>query len=164
MANTLVGSKTERLKKKLGILQIEVGPNTFQLVFTQRILTSINLDNFDRDFIDDQTPAFSQNGDIIGSATVDLKDTVDLYDTVTPATNVNTIPFWKEGIALGLPRSITFLETKQADQSAGDKFAREKWTGRIADVTNEEFVNQALYDATLDIEITSYVSGLRSAT
>jgi len=164
MTNTLVGSKTERFKKKLGILQIEVGANTFQLKFTQRLFSSINLDNFDRDFIDDQTPTFSQNGDILGNATVELKDTADLYDSVTPATNVNTVSYWKEGIALGLPRSVTFLETKQADESTGNKFAREKWTGRIVDVTNEEFVNQALYDATLTIEITNYVSGLRSAT
>ena len=63
-----------------------------------------------------------------------------------------------------MPASVTFLETKQADQSAGDPFAREKWTGRIVDVTNEEFVNQALYDATLSIEITNYVSGLRTAS
>jgi len=164
MANFNVGSKTDRFKKKSGILQLEVAADTFQLRFTQRLLSSVNLDNFDRDFIDDQTPCFSLVGDQIGSATVDLKDTVDLYGTVTPATDVNTIPFWKEGIAAGLPRTVTFLETKEADESTGNDFARENWTGRVVDVSNEEFVNQALYDASLEIEITSYISGVRTAS
>jgi hypothetical protein len=164
LANILINQKNDRFVKKSGVLQIESGVDTYQLKFAQVTRNSINLNNFDRDQIDDQTPCFSLNGDKIGDATIEFKDTVDMYDSVTPATNVRTVSYWKEKMADGDPAVVTFIEKNQAPKSGGNQFARENWTGRIVDVSNETFVNQALRDATLEIEITSYNSGLRSAS
>jgi hypothetical protein len=164
MALINTNQKTHRFIKKVGAVQIESGSDEYQLKFAQVTRNRISLDNFDRDQIDDQSPCFSLNGDVIGDATIEFKDTVDMYDNVTPATNINTVSYWKEGIAAGTPRSVTFIELNNAPDATGDKFAREKWTGRIVAVENETFVNQVLRDATLEIEITSYVSGLRSAS
>ncbi len=164
MALFQINEKINRFIKKVGALQIESAENQYQLKFAQVARNSINLDNFDRDQIDDQTPCFSLNGDVIGNATIEFKDTVDLYDTVTPATDTRTVSYWKEQIAKGLPASITFVELNNAPDAITNKFAREKWTGRIVSVDNETFVNQVLRDATLEIEITTYISGLRAAS
>jgi len=87
-----------------------------------------------------------------------------LYDTVTPATNVRIVSYWKEQIAKGLPASVTFVELNNTPDAASNKFVREKWTRLIVSVDNETFVNQVLRDATLEIEITAYVSGLMAAS
>ncbi|MCA9828550.1 MAG: hypothetical protein KC444_09245 [Nitrosopumilus sp.] len=164
MVNNLINTSSDRFTKKTGILQIEIAANTYQLKFTQRFFSSINLNSFDEDYIDDQSPVWTQRGNKIGDAEVDLIDTVDLYDTATPATNVNTVSYWREQIKKGIPAKITFQTVKNAPNSAGDKFAREKFTGEIIDVSNEERVDDALLDAKLTIRLTDYVSGLRSAS
>lgn len=164
MANNLINTSANRFTKKTGVLQIEVAPDTFQLKFTQRFRASINLDSFDEDFIDDQSPIRSQVSNKVGDAEIDLKDTVDLYDIVSPATDENTVSYWKEQIVKGTPATITFLTVKNAPKASSNPFGREKYTGEIIDVTNEEFVNLALLDAKLTIRLTNYVSGLRSSS
>ena len=165
MADFTINQQKDLFEKKFGFVQIEDGNDKYRIEMVQVLRNSINLNSFERIHIDDQTPVFRQIADVVGDATLEFFDTADMHDTASPATNERTISYWKQQIAKGLPPSITFLETLNAPQSTGDKFDREKWTGRIIDVETETVTEgTTVRSVRLEVEITSYISDIREAT
>ena len=164
MAVTNINTKARRFVKKSGIFQIDIGgSNQKQLKFVQQVRTSINLGSFDKDLIDDQAPCWSQVSDILGDFSFQMKMTADMFDSVSPATDDETISYWKEAIAKGLPAEIKFIEVNNAPNGdAGFQVGTEKWTGRITGVDNETFTDRALLDATITGDIIEYTSGIRA--
>ena len=164
MTVTNINTKARRFVKKSGVLQIDIGSsNQKQIKFVQEIRTSINLNNFDLDLIDDQAPCWSQVSDILGEFSFSFKMTADMFDSATPATDDETISFMKEAIAKGVPVELKFIEVNNAPNGdSGYQVGTEKWTGRVTAVDNETFTDRALLDATVSGQIILYTSGIRS--
>jgi len=96
MANILKNQKVDRLKTYDGVFRIQVGGDTFQLIFIQDFEYNFDDEFLERDRIDDGTSVFSRLGDVLGRFSFRIKNTVDMYDSVVPAVNTTTISFWIE--------------------------------------------------------------------
>jgi len=164
MANTLINQKLDRIKTYSGILQAEVGGNTFQYKFVQDIEITIDDEFLERDFVDDGVAAFTRIGDILGRFKFAMKNTVDLYDSVTPATNTKTVSFWKQQIKNEAPAEVVFIEKKKAPESTGNKFARTKFTGRITKVFEPRTREVAVQEVEIEGEITVLTEDIRVAS
>jgi hypothetical protein len=165
MGNFILGPKVEKTNRYInGIFQISTGGNTYQYQFCKDVEVSLDDSAVDRDRIDDGTPAFTRVGDILGRFRFHLKNTVDLYDTTDTPTLVQTISYWLYKIANLDFAVISFIETQYAPNSAGNKFTRLKFDGRITKVTHTRTDNVGIEDDVIEGEITAWTSADRSAS
>jgi len=133
-------------------------------LFVQGMNISIDAGVLQRDSIGDGTSVFTQNGDVIGSFSFSLKNTVDLYDPNSTPTLDETISKWMRAVADFDPSIINFVETFNAPKSSGNKFARITFTGRVMTPQTSLSVDNAIEDANVSGEITVYTSALRAAS
>ena len=164
MANVLINKEVDRTKTYDGIVQIEVGANTNQLKFIQDMETNFDDANLERDRIDNGDSVFTRVGDVLGTFRFRTKNSVDLYDSVTPPTNTLTISFWVDKLIKADPAKLVFIQTFQAPESSGDKFARIKFTGRIMKVTPDRIDGRAIDEVIVEGEITVLTSILRQSS
>lgn len=124
-------------------------------LFVQGMEITIDAGSFQRDFIGDGTSVFTQNGDIIGAFSFDLKNTVDLFSSVAVATDKKTLSFWMQQIAQLTPPIITFIQNFVAGDvnATGDKIGRITFDGRI--MTSKTVMDVS--DAIEDVEVTGEV-------
>jgi len=132
-------------------------------VFVQDINISLDAGVLQRDSIGTGESVFTQNGDVIGSFSFSLRNTTDLYDPVATPTLQETISFWNTAIDNFDPAIIAFIQTLNAPKGTGDKFARIRFDGRVMKPAVITTVDDALQDATVEGEITNYISALREA-
>lgn len=127
-------------------------------LFVQGMEINIDANSFQRDFMGDGESVFTQNGDIIGDFSFNLKNTVDLYSSVAVATDTKTMSFWMQQIAKLSPPIITFIENFTAGDStaSGVTNARITFSGRI--MTSKTIMN--VDDAIEDAEVTGEVTTL----
>ncbi len=123
-------------------------------VFVQGINIDIDAGVLQRDSIGNGTSVFTQNGDVIGSFSFSLKNTVDLYDPSATPTLQETLSFWMKAISDFDPAIINFIQTFNAPKSSGDKFARITFTGRVMKPATVLTVDNAIEDAVVNGEIT----------
>ncbi len=164
MANILTNTKLNRTFTYSGILQLSVGANTFQQKFIQDMLVQFNDDDLDRDRIDDGSPAFTRIGDVLGLFTFALKNTVDLAEVATPATDDWTMSKWIEDLIALTPTEVDFIQTFKAEDSTGNKFERIRFKGRIMRPAIERLRERAVDEALVEGEIIAFTSLLREAT
>ncbi len=133
-------------------------------VFVQSMNVSLDAGVLQRDSIGTGESVFTQNGDVIGQFSFSLRNTVSLYDPAATPTLAETISFWNTAINDFEPAIVAFVQTMQAPKSAGDKFARILFDGRIMKPTVITEVDDALLDAVVEGEITIYTSALRETS
>lgn len=132
--------------------------------FVQGMNIDIDAGVLQRDSIGTGESVFTQNGDVIGSFSFSLKNTVDLYDPAATPTLQETMSFWMNAISDFDPAIINFIQTFNAPKSAGDKFARIRFTGRVMKPATILTVDNAIEDATVEGEITVFTSALRESS
>ena len=164
MVDIPINFETEKTPRINGVFQIEIAADKFQYIFVQRVFFELDANLFGRSSIGSGKSVFTLNGDVFGSFEFDLKNTVDLFDNVSPAVNAETISFWWEKIKARDPAIIKFIQTMNAPNSIGDKFARLRFDGRIIKPAVITDVGDGLQDATVEGEITNYISALREAS
>ncbi len=125
------------------------------VAFIQGISITITADSFQRDFIGDGTSIFTQNGDIIGKFSFNLRNTVDMYDSAATATDTSTVSYWMQQIASLSPPSVVFIQNYVAgdDAASGNTIARITFTGRIMTPVISNSVDDALEDIEVEGEI-----------
>lgn len=114
--------------------QINDGASTDTIKFIQDWNFTPSMDDFDIDRIDTADPIFSKKSDIIGTFSFLTKNTVDIYDTTDPSSDLLTATNWIKNIAAGEPTSITIISilTSPKDGAVGsNSFVTVEWTGRI---------------------------------
>lgn len=164
MAIISTNTKINRTRTYSGVMRIDFGANEYQFKFIQDMLVELNMDNFDEDRIDDGTPAFTLVGDVIGRFTFALKNSVDLAEAATPATDDFTMSKWMEDLVAGTPTEVDFINTFQAPDSTGNKFERIKFKGRIKKPAIERLRDRGVDEALVEGDIIGFTSLLREAT
>ncbi len=164
MANILTNTKLNRTFTYSGILQFDVGGNTYQQKFIQDMLVEFNDEDIERDRIDDGSPVFTRIGDVIGKFSFVEKNTVDLGEAATPATDDWTMSKWIEDLIALSPTEVNFIQTFEAPDSTGNKFMRIKFKGRIMKPALERLRERAVDEAPVEGEIIAFTSLLREAT
>lgn len=164
MATIQIGGKIERIKTYDGFLRADVGPNEYQYLFIQEIEMLLDDTNVDRDRIDDGSPVHTRFGDVIGTFRFLLKNSVDLHQGTTPATDSWLASFWLEQIAQTKFPELDFIETLQAPESAGNKFARLRWKGRIIKAGPDRAKDRGVGEFIVEGEVIGFTSALREAT
>ena len=131
-------------------------------VFVQDVDFTPNAEVFDRDYIGAGQSVFSQNGDVVGSFTFSLKNTISLYDPASTPTIENSVSKWMIDIANYEPPIISFVQTlkQKKDPSA----ARISFKGRIMNCKLGTNVGSALQDVVVTGEITELTSVTRLAS
>lgn len=133
-------------------------------VFIQSMSISLDAGVLQRDSIGTGESVFTQNGDVIGQFSFSLRNTTDLYDPASTPTLQETISFWNTAINNFDPAIIVFIQTMNAPKGSGSKFARIRFSGRIMKPAVITEVDDALLDAVVEGEITTYTSALREAS
>lgn len=164
MANILKNQKVDRLKTYDGVFRIQVGGDTFQLIFIQDFEYNFDDEFLERDRIDDGSSVFSRLGDVLGRFSFRIKNTIDMYDSAVPAVNTTTISFWIEQLIKETPAVLSFLIKHKAPESTGNKFANVIYQGRIMKVTPDRIADRAIEEGIVEGEITGFTSAKREAT
>ena len=117
-----------------------------------------------KDSIGTGQSVYTQNGDVIGTFNFLLRNTTSLFDPASTPTLEETLSFWMTAIDNFDPAIISFIQTYNAPKGTGSKFARIKFQGRIMTPAIEMAVDDALENATINGEITTFTSALREAS
>ncbi len=133
-------------------------------LFVQGMDISIDANVLQRDHTGTGESVFTQNGDVIGSFSFSLKNTVDLYDPAATPTLDETLSKWMKAVSDFDPSIIAFIETFNAPKGTGDKFARIRFTGRVMTPATSLSVDNAIEDANVSGEITVFTSALRESS
>lgn len=164
MPTILIGAKKQRLKTYSGFIRADIGADEFQYIFIQEIEMAVDDTDVERDRIDDGSPVFTRIGDVLGPFRFLMKNTVDLYQNTTPATSQQLASFWMEQIAQGLFPEIDFIETLNAPESTGDKFARLRWKGRLISAGPDRAKDRGVGEFTVEGEVIGFTSALRQSS
>lgn len=148
-----INLEANRTWRKDGIVSVDGTP----YAFVQGMTITLDANIFARDFTGAGESVFTQNGDVIGSFSFALKNTVDVYNTGTSTiTDSDTLlSTWLLKIADINPPVITFIQTYFARKASSDKRVRITFTGRIMTPQLSQLVDVAVDDAVIDGEITS---------
>ncbi len=126
-----------------------------QPLFVQGMDIEIDANSFQRDFTGTGSSVFTQNGDILGSFSFNLKNSVDLFSSIATATDTKTLSYWMQQIATLNPPEITFIQNFVIGDSdaTGDAIGRITFTGRI--MSSKTIMDVG--DAIEDVEVTGEV-------
>lgn len=131
-------------------------------VFVQGMDIAIDAGVLQRDSTGIGESVFTQNGDVIGSFSFSLKNTIDLYDTAdNPPTLEETLSFWMNAVDDFDPAIIDFIQTFNAPKAASNKEARITFKGRVMTPATSLTVDNAVEDANVAGEITVFTSAQR---
>lgn len=133
-------------------------------VFVQGMTITTDANVLQRDSIGTGESVFTQNGDVLGSFSFNLRNTTSLYDPAATPTLDETISKWMQAVSDFDPSIINFIQTFNAPKGTGDKFARIRFTGRIMTPETVMAVDDGLENANVTGEITVFTSALREAS
>lgn len=152
--------KQNRTWRKDGVISVD----GTVYAFVQGMVITLDANIFARDFTGTGESVFTQNGDVIGSFSFDLKNTVDIFKVGTAAVgdNLDLLGTWLARIADIDPPEITFIQTFKARKQPSNEFVRITFTGRIMTPELSQLVDVAVDDATIDGEITALPSVVRA--
>ncbi len=164
MANILIGAGVERTHTYKGILQADVGANTYQYKLIQDMSAIIDDTELDRDRIDDGSPVFTGTGDVIGNFDFTLKGSVDLTDANAAPTNAWLLSHWQYQLSIRTPAEVAFIQTFEAPDSVGNDFTRLRFTGRIMSAGPDRQRERGVDEVVVSGEIIAFTSFLRAAS
>jgi hypothetical protein len=164
MANFVIGAKADRLQTYAGMLQINVGVDNYQYKFLKEMTVTYDDTDLDRDRVDDGKPVFTRVGDVLGSFAFRLGASVDLAQSIDPPTDEETASYWIDKLATNDPAELNFVQTFQAPESVGNKFARLRFTGRIMKVEPLREEEVGVNDFNIEGEIIAHTEFIREAS
>lgn len=164
MAVINIGQKAEKIETYKGAVQIDAGADQYQFKLVTDMEVIYDDTNVQTDRIDDGSSVFTRIGDTVGSFRFSLKNTVDLYDNNHPPTNERTVSYWQQKISQADFPTVDFIEVFNAPNSAGNKFARLKFKGRMKEVRVTRRDGVAIPDVEVLGDITQFTSAQRSVS
>lgn len=138
--------------------------NAVKLSFATGWNFTPSMDAWDADKIDTAEPIFTKISDVLGTFSLDLKNTISLYDTALPPTNPLLLSKWIADIAIGKPPSIIFAPVMKSAESLTNPFINFIYTGRIMNLPIDQVLEQGVQDAQISGEITNIAQVRREAT
>ena len=164
MAKILQNQKADRIYRINGIFEIDKGTDEHQLVFINGLTFSLDAGIFERDSIGTGESVFTQNGDVIGNGSFNIKNTIDMFSGTVPAVDISTLSYWLTQIAAQDPPIIDVIQTLNAPKSSGSKFARIIMKIRIMKPELDSSVDVAIDGLNVDFEITEFTSAQRTSS
>jgi len=164
LAKVLQNQKADRIHRINGVFEIDKGIDENQLVFIQGLTFSLDAGIFERDSIGTGEAVFTQNGDVLGSGSFNIKNTVDMFSGTVPAVDISTLSYWLTQIAAQDPPILDVIQTLNAPKSSGDKFARILMKIRIMKPEISTDVDVAVDGLNVDFEITQFTSAQRTVS
>jgi len=144
-----------------GVLEILAAALTKTYIFIQGMTTVWDSNLYERDSIGSGTPVFTQNGDVIGTFSFQLKNSVDLYFLNSGAENDSFLSNWLKNHAIQQPTEVQFTQTFTARKQVVDPQARLIFTGRIMKPEISQLVDVAVDDVIIDGEIIALANAER---
>ena len=144
-----------------GVLEILAAALTKQYVFIQGMTTVWDSNAYARDSIGTGRSVFTQNGDVIGSFSFLLKNTVDLYALDSGSDNDSFLSNWIKNHAIQKPTEVQFTQTFTAREQTVDPQSRLQFTGRIMKPEISQLVDVAVDDVVVDGEIIALIKAER---
>jgi hypothetical protein len=156
--------KEDRIYRINGVFEIDKGTDENQLVFIQGLTFSLDAGIFQRDSIGTGESVFTQNGDVLGSGSFNIKNTIDMFSGTVPAVDISTLSYWLTKIAAQDPPILDIIQTLNAPKSAGNKFARILMKIRIMKPEINTDADIAVDGLVVDFEITQFTSAQRTVS
>jgi len=97
------------------------------------------------------------------TATITVKSTADLHDTVFPATDTKTISFFKHQMMTLRKLPLFTFEGIEESDAASNKFVHSKFDGNIIDITETRGRGAGTYETVITVEITALTTDIRNA-
>lgn len=154
--------KQNRTWRKDGIISVD----GTEYAFVQGMVITLDTNIFTRDFTGIGESVFTQAGDVIGTFSFDLKNTVDIFKIGTAAVtdDLDLLGTWLKRIADIDPPEITFIQTYIARKATSNDRVRITFTGRIMTPALSQLVDVAVDDVTVDGEITALTTIQRDSS
>lgn len=165
MVNTLINQSDDLCYTYDAILQFDIGGgDTKQLKFVQDIVVRFDDSALEVDLIDTGAPFYTRRGDRLGSFSFIMKNSVDMFDTVTPATNEETISYWREKTVTPPHATLSMILKEKAPESGGDQFANTLFGGRVLIVDTSRTRGRDINETIVSGDLTTHTSSLRQST
>ena len=156
-----VNAAVDRTWRIDGVLDILAAALTKTYVFIQGMTTVWDSGIYARDSIGSGTSIFTQNGDVIGTFSFLLKNSIDLYQLDTGVENDSFLSNWLKNHAKQQPTTVQFTQTFTARDQTIDKQSRLVFTGRIMKPEISQLVDVAVDDVVIDGEIVALLNAER---
>ena len=166
MVDTPINQKADRtFRYRGGLLQIDIGSsNTKSIKFVKDMTAELTEVDADEDYVDDGSPVYTPVGDKLGTWSFLLKNSIDLFDSVVPATNQQTASYWAEQIAARDFPTVKFIEVFKAPKSSGNQFGRAKFDGRMMRVKITRPYKMGVEEVEISGDIIAWTSLQRAAS
>jgi len=156
-----VNAKIDRTWRIDGVVSILAAALTKTYIFVQGLTTVWDSGTYERDSIGDGTSVFTQNGDVIGTFSFLMKNTVDLMQLDSGVENDSFLSNWLKNHAKQAPTEVQFTQTFTARKQTVDPQARLVFTGRIMKPEISQLVDVAIDDVVIDGEIIALLNAER---
>ncbi len=156
-----VNAALDRTWKIDGVVEILAAALVKTYIFVQGLSTSWDSNLYERDHIGSGTSVFTQAGDVIGTFSFLLKNTVDLYQKDSGVENDSFLSNWLKNHAIQAPTEVQFTQTLTARKQTIDPQARLVFTGRIMKPDISQLVDVAIDDVVIDGEILALLNAER---
>ena len=156
-----VNAAIDRTWKIDGVVEILAAALTKTYIFIQGMTTSWDSNLFERDHIGAGTSIFTQAGDVIGTFSFLLKNTVDIFQKDTGVEDDSFLSNWLKNHAKQAPTEVQFTQTFTARKQTIDPQARLVFTGRIMKPDLSQLVDVAVDDVVIDGEILALLNAER---
>ncbi len=127
-----------------------------------------SMDDFDIDRIDSAKPIFTPITDKRGTFSVNLKNTISLYETLATPVNDILLSKWFIDIQNGEPPEIIFAPVLKAGKTnnifPGNPFVNFIYTGRIMNIPIEQILDQGVQDVEISGDIILITQARRETT
>lgn len=157
VTNILTSERTQTYEDG-AFIQWADATNAKKIAFVSAWNFTPSMDEFDIDRIDSAAPIFTPITDIKGTFSFNLKNTVSLYDTASPPTDVLSLSSWIIDISNGEPPSVIFAPVMKAGTTNGsfptNPFINLIFTGRVMNVPLDQVLDQGVQDVVISGEIT----------
>jgi len=144
-----------------GVLSILAAALPKEYVFIQGMTTIWDSGIYARDSIGTGKSIFTQNGDVIGSFSFLMKNTVDLMQLDSGVENDSFLSNWLKNHAIQAPTEVQFTQTFTARKQTTDPQSRLVFTGRIMKPEISQLVDVAVDDVIIDGEIIALLNAER---
>ncbi len=156
-----INQKIDRTWRIDGVVEILAAALNKKYIFVQGLTTVWDSGSYARDSIGDGEAVFTQNGDVIGTFSFQLKNTVDLYQLDSGVENDSFLSNWLKNHAEQDPTEVQFTQTFTARKQTVDPQSRIVFTGRIMKPEMSQLVDVAIDDVVIDGEILALLNAER---
>lgn len=156
-----VNKSVDRTWRIDGVLEILAATLTKKYIFVQGMTTIWDSGVYARDSIGSGTSIFTQNGDVIGNFSFELKNSIDLYQKDSGVEDDSFLSNWLKNHAKQQPTTVQFTQTFTARDQTVDPQSRLVFTGRIMKPEISQLVDVAIDDVVIDGEILTLLNAER---